>query len=672
MNNMLRGIAVALMMAVTLWSPLLIGDARAQSTEESLVCCSSGEVDLYLVGSDSSASLTPFSAELGDDVQRVVVESSVTGQETLGTWLMPDLWAGEVPGGTWQFAINYEISNAAGVQINATATVDIGSKSFSASTEPAGSFLAQGVGTLTFDIDVEAFTSSGNSNIELTLTAQAIAFQVPGSDASFELLWGTEAEDSALTATIPLLDIWMIEPEVEGDDVYLAVRLDSPWGLSTLSLSDSISLLVNGQEVTGDPIETAADDTVRVTWTWDGAAGGVETINVQVELVFQPGQSALTGSETYEIETFDTGGGTGTYYPPDEPLRTDGSGSRLDVSVRAELESGSNNDLILKTTTSITMSDEVAFWFRWGLDHLGDDVTPLSPTLDAFSAGGVSDDERVSRSLESVEVAEFERQMVNLGQLFLTNGLGLDSDELLGEFRDFDQLQIKLDLMGESNVVNHPVTVVFFTTQSVEDGAKLTVLSNFIVVQPAPLWSSINLEVEYASSMLTGLTLSDVNNDDLALSVARTPWGDVVTVRGEGLSQDDKFTFSTIPTSALTFAPLPLAVLTLLGCAAALLIGMRLSRNRRRTYLYLELVFMPVVGAVFVFGFPPNFIGGAVVAVALVWWITAIGSPRVAAPARVWPTVACPKCSTPNVVDSDERPFRLNCGGCARVIKIEG
>ena len=81
---------------------------------------------------------------------------------------------------------------------------------------------------------------------------------------------------------------------------------------------------------------------------------------------------------------------------------------------------------------------------------------------------------------------------------------------------------------------------------------------------------------------------------------------------------------------------------------------------------------MPVVGAVFVFGFPPNFLGGAVAAVALVWWITAIGSPRVAAPARVWPTVACPKCSTPNVVDSDERPFRLNCGGCARVIKIEG
>jgi len=146
----------------------------------------------------------------------------------------------------------------------------------------------------------------------------------------------------------------------------------------------------------------------------------------------------------------------------------------------------------------------------------------------------------------------------------------------------------------------------------------------------------------------------------------------VVTLRGEGLSQDEKFTFTTIATSAITFAPLPLALLTMLGCAAAMLVGLRLSRNRRRTYLYLELVLMPMVGAVFVFGFPPEFIGGSVVAMALVWWITAIGSPRVASSARVWPTVACPKCSTSNVVDSDERPFRLTCGECARVIKIEG
>ena len=665
---------VGVLLATTMWSPLLIGSSQAMDEGETIACCEASEVDLYLVGSESSATLTPFSSELGENVQSIVVESSAVGQETLGTWLLPDLWEGAVPAGVWTFEMNYEVSNAAGVQINATASINIGSKTFSATTDPSPTFLAQGVGTLSFDIDIEAFTSSGNSNLELTLTAQTIVFEVPNSDASFELLWGTESEDSSLTATIPLLDIWMMEPEIEGSDVYLAVRLDSPWGLSTLSLSDSISLLVNGQTVTGDPIETASADTVRVTWTWDGAAGGVETIAVQVELVFQPGQTALTGSAVFEIETFDTGGGTGTYYPPDEPLRTDGSGSQLDVTIRSELTGGGpNGQLVMKTTTMVTLHDEVAFWLRWGLDHIGDDVTPLSPTLSAFSAGGVTEDDRVSRAIEGVEVGEFERQMVNLGQLFITNGLGLDSNELLGDFREFDQLQIELDLMGEANVVNHPVTIVFLTTTFVQDGVAMTVIGHFAVVQPAPIWSSITLDAEYTSSMLSAITESKLlETDTLKMSVARSPFGDTISLSGEGFGQDETFALTVIPTTAITFAPLPLALLSLFGCLAAFVIGLRLSRQRRRTYLFVELALLPVVALVFLFGFPPLFIGSSVGAMAVVWWITAIASPKAAAPPRQWPSISCPKCKTSNLVESDDRPYRLSCSGCSRVIKIEG
>lgn len=670
---MRRTVFVSMLLIATVWFPLFIGTAQSVNDGESVVCCDAAEVDLYLIGSDSSATLTPFASELGDDVQSIVVESSAVGQETLGTWLLPDLWEGAVPGGVWTFSLEYEVSDAAGVQINATASINIGSKSFSATTDPTSSFLAQGTGTLSFDIDVEAFTSSGNSNLELTLTAQTIVFEVPNSEASFELLWGTENKDSALSATIPLLDIWMIEPEVEGSDVYLAVRLDSPWGLSTLSLSDSISLLVNGQPVTGDPIETASDDTVRVTWTWDGAAGGVETITVRVELVFQPDQTALTGSSVFEIETFDTGGGTGTYYPPDEPLRTDGSGSQLDVNIRSELTSGSNGKLVMKTTTLITVHDEVAFWMRWGLDHIGDDVTPLSSTLGAFSAGGVTDDDRISRAIEGVEVGEFERQMVNLGQLFLTNGLGLDSDELLGDFRNFDQLQIELDLMGESNVVNHPVSIVFLTTTEVPDGVAMNFIEQFVVSQPAPIWSSINLDAEYRSSMLTAMTNSKLlKSDNLQLSVSRSPFGDTISLVGEGFDQDENFALNIIPTSAITYAPMPLAVLSLLACIGAMVIGLRLSRNRIRTYLYLELVLLPVIALIFLFGFPPVWVGSSIAITTLLWWITAVASPKTAVQPRQWPSISCPKCSTPNLVASDERPYRLSCSGCSRTIKIEG
>jgi hypothetical protein len=236
------------LLVVVLLSPFAT-HAQAAEGDEVLVCCDASPVELYLLGSGSNQKLTPFISELGEEAQSVTVESSISSQESMGRWVLPNVWAGQVPSSTWVFSINYEVSNAAGVNINATATVNIGSKSFSAQTETGSSFLPQGTGTLTFDIDIDSLSTSGSSNIELELKAQAVVFQVPGADAKFEFFWGSEDDASSLEATIPLLDILMLEPEVEGSDVYLAVRLDSTWGLSTLALSESISLKVNGMAV---------------------------------------------------------------------------------------------------------------------------------------------------------------------------------------------------------------------------------------------------------------------------------------------------------------------------------------------------------------------------------------------------------------------------------------
>ena len=228
-----------------------------------------------------------------------------------------------------------------------------------------------------------------------------------------------------------------------------------------LAISESINMKVNGELVSGDPIETASGDMVRVTWTWTGAAGGVETIDVEVELKFQAGQPSLKGSTTFEIETFDTGGGTGTYYPPDEPLRTDGGGSSFVVDVDIKL-SKQGSELMLERVTTLTMNDEIAFWMRWGMDHIGDDNPALSPMLRAFSAGSVTDEDRVSRFVEEVEVSEFERQLVSLGPMYMNTGLGLDTEDLLGDFRAFNELKVEVDLNGEDAVINHPVTLTLF------------------------------------------------------------------------------------------------------------------------------------------------------------------------------------------------------------------
>ncbi len=660
-----------LLVAVTL-SPVL-APAQAAGSDDLLVCCDASPVELYLLGSDSNKKLTPFASELGEEPQRVSLETSISSQESIGRWVLPDTWGGDIPESTWTFSLNYEVSNAAGVQINATATVNIGSKSFSAQTDP-GSFLAQGTGSMTFEIEVEAMTTSGSSNIELEMTAQAVVFSVPGADAKLEFLWGSEDDASSLEATIPVMDILMVEPEVEGSDVYLAVRLDSPWGLSTLAMAESISLKVNGREVTGDPIETASGDMVRVTWTWSEAAGGTEVINVEIDLLFQQGKPSLKGSATFEIETFDGGGGTGTYYPPDEPLRTDGDGSGLVLDIDITL-SNDGNGLLLERVTTMEISDELAFWMRWGMDHIGDDNPALSSTLRAFSAGAVTDEDRVSRFVEEVELAEFERQLVTLGPMYMNAGLGLDTEELLGDFRSFNELKVEVDLNGKNAVINHPVTLRFSTTQLISDGERFDLLRNFVVVQPAPLWSDMTIELTARSSALTALSSSILRESEaFDFSVSRLPWGDSIRLSGTDIDQNEKFTLATLPTTSLVYAPLSLTALTLVGLLGAFLVGLSLTKERRRTSLYVEMVLVPVVLFITVLGYPPLFIGIALGATAMIWWVTGVASPRLVGTAQrrspTVPTIPCPACQTPNAVTTAERPHRFSCKGCQRVIKL--
>ena len=102
----------------------------------------------------------------------------------------------------------------------------------------------------------------------------------------------------------------------------------------------------------------------------------------------------------------------------------------------------------------------------------------------------------------------------------------------------------------------------------------------------------------------------------------------------------------------MAYAPLTLSILTLVGLMGAFMLGLRLTRNRRRTYLYIELVLVPIALAVTVIGYPVAFIGIALGAVALIWVITAMASPRLVGAARraappQYPKIACPHAGHP-------------------------
>lgn len=657
----------------SLAAPMAFSPAYTASAEEVVVCCDAETVDLHLLGTSSAGTLSPFAKKLSDEPQIATIANAVTSEESVGIWSLNAIWPGDYPSDTWQLSIPYEVSNAGGAQINATATITSGSTTIGeASTNTSTSFLARGTGTLDFDIPVEQGVLS--HPIKLELTARTVVFSIPAPDAQLDIKWGSVDDDATLRATIPLLELKLLDPEVEGSDVYIPLIIDSPWSTETLALSESIQMKVNGIELIGDPIETAVEDAVRITWTWDGASGGVENINVEVIFTLQATGPILSGSSTFEIETFDSGEGTGSYYPPDEPLRTNGDGSPLKITASAELESA-NGKLKLTRVTNIEVGGEMAFWMRWGMDHIGDENPELSPVLRHFNAGAVTDNERVSRFIEPTEVDEFERQMTNLATVYLASGLVIDAEELLGSFRNFETIGVELDLHGQEAVVSHPLTLTFSTTEYLDDGANVNLVRSFIVVQPAPIWADYQLRVEAKTSAMTSFSSATLReNEDLTFKHSRLPWGESLLLEGDNIPQDEEFTLTISPTSSPIHSPAPLMALVIIAFFIGWWVAMKMTAKRHRRWLYGETVLILVVAAIHFFAFPPIFVGGSVVTVVIIWWFTALISPRrlnIAEMVEAFvPTIKCPACSTSNPVQSEERPLRFPCSGCARVIKL--
>ena len=218
------------------FSSSFINSVEAEST---VVCCDNAHaVELYLIGG-STGQLSPFSQLLVDDASNAVIANSITSQETVGVWSLGRVWPGSIPESDWNFVINYRVSDAGGAQINATATIKIGSQVFSDSTNIDSSVLAQGEGQVEFSIPVDEMSVSASSEIELELSARSVIFSVPGGDAELEFLWGSDEFPSSVSAEIPLMELSIDEPQVEGSDIYLSAVLDShlvwmPWHIQIL------------------------------------------------------------------------------------------------------------------------------------------------------------------------------------------------------------------------------------------------------------------------------------------------------------------------------------------------------------------------------------------------------------------------------------------------------
>ena len=345
--------------------------------------------------------------------------------------------------------------------------------------------------------------------------------------------------------------------------------------------------------------------------------------------------------------------------------------------------SDSKGKLKISRTTTMEIGGEMAFWMRWGMDHIGDTSLPTNSVLYGWNPGSVSDEERVSREIESVEVEQFQREMVKRFRTYMTdvNGMQIDSGELLGEQGDFDTISVSVDLMGETKVVNHPLKIIFSTLQTVDSDERFYLMRTFTSTQSAPLWQEYSLFIEATSTGMTSFADAELlESDDLSFSHSRMPWGEKITIEGEKVSLSEDFTISIQPTKNILYAPISLIALA----GAILLVGFFMSlgitKSKHRRFLMFELILIPLVLVIYFFSYPPMFVGASSGIVTLIWLVTSIASPRKFAEIQnkesveetTLPTIKCPACNTLNIVTSDERPLRITCTGCGKAIKIVG
>ena len=657
------------------YSPLL---ATAQA-EDVKVCCDAIETDLYLIG-DSDLQLSPFTELFSDSSSSASFETAVTSSEPVGKWILESAWPGLVPESTWTVEIDYTVTDAGGANLNLSATLVVGGSSFTGFLGVDQSFVAQGSGKVSIDIPVEEVEVNPGSEISLLINARTVVFSVPSGGAKVEFFWGSEEHPSVLTAELPIIDLTFDEPIVEGDMVYFTVRIDSPFGMEALVFSKSIELSINGVAQTVDPTEVLEGDSILVIWEWDGATGGEESVNVSVTYELQEGL-ILTGTADFDIETFDGTGEGGGFYPLNEPLRTNGKGSPLDVSISMELDS-EDGGLRLAQTTILTIDGEMAFWIRWGLDHLGDETIPLSPVLKNFDGGNINDEQRGSRVIENAELSQFENHMDSYYITFFRLGLGLESEDLIGDLSDAQSFAITLDLMGEDRVRNAPLKLRIDSLTPITSGADYRILSSaFISPQPSPLWSVYDVFLTIETSAMTSFSTIDLKEtDDVDINHLRFPWGESATIQATGMTQSDKFTIDSRPTTLILHAPIGLTMMMTLILAGGLWLSFRMVRNRAKYPLMIEMVLVPVVFALHFFALEPLYVLTSSGTIVFIWWATAMISPRTgdakkpASSPQVlltnFPTIACPQCQTSNPVTSDLRPIRIQCTGCDRIIKI--
>ena len=156
--------------------------------------------------------------------------------------------------------------------------------------------------------------------------------------------------------------------------------------------------------------------------------------------------------------------------------------------------------------------------------------------------------------------------------------------------------------MGENRVRNAPLKLRIDSLTPMTSGLNYRILNSaFMSPQPSPLWSSYDLFINIESSPMTSFSFIELKqSDDLEVNHLRFPWGESATIKATGLTQSDKFTLDSQPTTSIIHAPIGLTLAMTIILGAGLWFAFVMVRKRSK-YPLIEMVLVPLVFALHFF-----------------------------------------------------------------------
>ncbi|MBJ23747.1 MAG: hypothetical protein CMB64_03670 [Euryarchaeota archaeon] len=656
---------ISVILLILMVSSTILPSSYIQTTSAEVVCCESIQYDLMFSGSSSNGLLSPFDSTLGTE-QSAEVTSAITQTQEVARWSGQTNFGGEYPSHTATFTLPYRINDGAGVTINASIELRIGSEVNSGSTSLPQTFLPGSEGTLEIEIDVSSGTLSPEDSIIVIFTVQELLLPT-GANPSIDFIWGTTEYRGSISLETPLFDLEINEPLVEGRSIHTPVKFNSGYGAQLISESN-FEFYAGGNLIEQLPVSTQGN---ILTWTWN-ADNNLEDgqYSFEIKVSFQNGTSVMASTEI-NIE-FGESEGNNYFYPLSEPIRT--GGTDLDVLVEVEM----SNDI--EKTITLTLKENVAFWMRWGIDNMGN--PSLNSTSWLKNLEPTNSDYYQNRIIDNAEVSSFEQQIrqTELNN-FLSQGLGLDTRRLLGlERAEFDYVGIDVLLNGDDTVSNTPINLVLKTRETNTAGNEHLMLDNFIKPyfdENDRIWTTINFKFELKTDAINGVFVRDVTG--VEVTQTRLIFTEKVVATTSFSQSDDPLLWVQQGGNPIE-SPLAIFLIGFTIALLGLIISGIISRGKNKILLLSEIIILFSVGFLLYF-LSLEFIivfGSALLSSGL-WIITAVmtGTKNNSTDSNSSysnqgdiTSFDCPNCSTELGIHSNERPLRIRCNNCKKVLKI--